>query len=76
MEFYSGATGLPGRFNEGFLLRRLHLAVTRCRFLCATGVTWDTLDSLYRCYLQTELLQVVERKLDHHAERVNRRSSS
>src|SRR5205814_8956185 len=23
-EFYSGATGLTGRFNEGFLLRRLH----------------------------------------------------
>jgi hypothetical protein len=22
-EFYSGATGLTGRFNEGFLLRRL-----------------------------------------------------
>jgi ribosomal protein S18 acetylase RimI-like enzyme len=27
MEFYSGATGLPGRFSEGFLLRRLHLLV-------------------------------------------------
>ena len=25
-EFYSGATGLTGRFNEGFLLRRLHSA--------------------------------------------------
>src|SRR5947209_7798639 len=24
-EFYSGATGLTGRFNEGFLLRRLHI---------------------------------------------------
>src|SRR5438067_8168838 len=24
-EFYSGATGLTGRFNEGFLPRRLHL---------------------------------------------------
>src|SRR5712671_305892 len=24
-EFYSGATGLTGRFNEGFLLRRLHV---------------------------------------------------
>jgi hypothetical protein len=23
-EFYSGATELTGRFNEGFLLRRLH----------------------------------------------------
>src|SRR5207245_7364383 len=23
-EFYSGATGLTGRFNEGFLLRPLH----------------------------------------------------
>ena len=23
-EFYSGATGPTGRFNEGFLLRRLH----------------------------------------------------
>jgi hypothetical protein len=22
-DFYSGATGLPGRFSEGFLLRRL-----------------------------------------------------
>ena len=27
MQFYSGATGLPGRFTEGFLLRRLHVAV-------------------------------------------------
>ena len=28
-DFYSGATGLPGRFSsEGFLLRRLHLAAT------------------------------------------------
>src|SRR5437764_7816093 len=26
-EFYSGATGLTGRFNEGFLLRRLHQQV-------------------------------------------------
>jgi hypothetical protein len=26
-EFYSGATGLTGRFNEGFLLRRLHDAL-------------------------------------------------
>lgn len=25
MEFYTGATGLPGRFIEGFCLRRLHL---------------------------------------------------
>jgi nucleoside-diphosphate-sugar epimerase len=24
LEFYSGATGQPGRFSEGFLLRRLH----------------------------------------------------
>jgi hypothetical protein len=24
-DFYSGATGLPGRFSDGFLLRRLHL---------------------------------------------------
>ena len=24
LEFYSGATGLPGRFTEGFSLRRLH----------------------------------------------------
>jgi hypothetical protein len=26
-EFYSGATGLTGRFNEGFLLRRLQFRV-------------------------------------------------
>src|SRR3954471_8554000 len=25
LEFYSGAAGPPGRFSEGFLLRRLHL---------------------------------------------------
>src|SRR5207248_11221909 len=25
-DFYSGATGLPGRFSEGFSLRRLQLA--------------------------------------------------
>jgi hypothetical protein len=31
-EFYSGATGLTGRFNEGFLLRRLqHLP---WKFIC------------------------------------------
>src|ERR687885_2612 len=24
LEFYAGATGPPGRFSEGFLLRRLH----------------------------------------------------
>ena len=24
-DFYSGATGLPGRFSEGLLLRRLDL---------------------------------------------------
>src|ERR1700738_4921270 len=28
-EFYSGATGLTGRFNEGFLLRRLHMLAMR-----------------------------------------------
>src|SRR5262249_53715738 len=28
-EFYSGATGRSGRFNEGLLLRRLHLVITR-----------------------------------------------
>jgi hypothetical protein len=31
MEFYSGATGLPGRFSEGFLLRRLHREMKRRR---------------------------------------------
>src|SRR5271167_3890589 len=25
LDFYSGATGLPGRFSEGLLLRRLHV---------------------------------------------------
>jgi hypothetical protein len=30
-EFYSGATGLTGRFNEGFLLRRLHRGAPRRR---------------------------------------------
>ncbi len=34
-EFYSGATGLPGRFNEGFLLRRLHS--DRRRVACRRG---------------------------------------
>ena len=27
-DFYSGATGQPGRFSEGFSLRRLHLLPT------------------------------------------------
>jgi len=34
LEFYSGAAGPPGRFSEGFLLRRLHILqrlVARCR---------------------------------------------
>src|SRR6266480_1791725 len=29
--FYSGATGLPGRFSEGSLLRRLHLTPAQSR---------------------------------------------
>jgi hypothetical protein len=28
LEFYSGATRPPGRFSEGFLLRRLHPVIT------------------------------------------------
>src|ERR1035437_8085083 len=26
LDYYSGATGIPGRFSEGLLLRRLHMA--------------------------------------------------
>src|ERR1035437_10085726 len=29
LDYYSGATGIPGRFSEGLLLRRLHR--TECR---------------------------------------------
>src|SRR5207237_4026000 len=32
-EFYSGATGLTGRFNEGFLLRRLQYEKAELRFV-------------------------------------------
>ena len=32
-EFYSGATGLSGRFTEGFSLRRLQFYLVR-RFVC------------------------------------------
>jgi hypothetical protein len=38
MEFYSGATALPGRFTEGFLHRRLHdncLDLLRLDFDCS-----------------------------------------
>ena len=35
-EFYSGATGLTGRFNEGFLLRRLQIARAE-----RTGELWQ-----------------------------------
>ncbi len=29
LDFYSGATGLPGRFSEGFLLRRFHVHIEK-----------------------------------------------
>jgi hypothetical protein len=32
-DFYSGATGLPGRFSEGLSLRRLHMAEIKRRGL-------------------------------------------
>jgi len=46
-DFYSGATGLPGRFTEGFLLRRLQL---RAPFRCSTEpgrLKWP-IDSTHR----------------------------
>src|ERR1700686_3370080 len=52
-EFYSGATGQPGHFSEGFCLRRVHLSMypTVCtlmglwRFVIAGGMSWkDTTD--------------------------------
>src|SRR5271166_1148864 len=36
-EFYSGATGLTGRFNEGFLLRRLQPPYRSATFVDAQG---------------------------------------
>src|SRR5450756_715801 len=30
-DFYSGATGIPGRFSEGLLLRRLHDVICSCK---------------------------------------------
>jgi hypothetical protein len=44
-EFYSGATGLTGRFNEGFLLRRLQttqLSVARGYNVGQTTIFWLT----------------------------------
>src|SRR5450756_3182862 len=29
-DYYSGATGIPGRFSEGLLLRRLEILIMRC----------------------------------------------
>ena len=48
-DFYSGATGIPGRFSEGLLLRRSHCAVIpyilRLELLKLTGM-WDRYPSV------------------------------
>src|SRR5271163_121050 len=47
-DLYSGATGIPGRFSEGLLLRRLHLSLRSL-----------DLDSVVELYTENDFLQLV-----------------
>jgi len=67
MEFYSGATALPGRFTEGFLHRRLQAYSFDITSLNATlgaiirGVRVATLDGMTFSELYATLLRSVRR---------------
>src|SRR3954452_2372467 len=59
-EFYSGATGLTGRFNEGFLLRRLHAGRERTRIAVfdLVRLTPDLVKAFTQAFLLSALLEL------------------